>query len=412
MTTGGPAVKRLAAWDATRLQQLAADHGTPVYVLDLDRVRENCRRLSRAFADADVYYAAKANTTRAVLSTVHEEGLGVECASIGEVMRALDAGVPADNLLYTAVNPPAGDLDEAVTIDGLTITVGAVDTIERLAERGYAGRLCLRVNPGVGAGHHEHVSTGDNPKFGVPYDRARSVLTDANDRGFNVVGIHAHAGSGITTEDLADHRELVARMGALARDAEVALEFVDVGGGFGVPYRPDDPPLDLTAVAAATREAIGETDARLVVEPGRYIVADAGVLVTRVNTVKETGDHLVAGVDAGMNTLIRPALYDAYHHIVNLAHGDESRSQRTVTVAGPICESADVFGDYPDLGVPERGDFLAIGNAGAYGYEMASHYNSRPRPAIIGIREDEELVLRDRESLAAVTRGEREGDRA
>jgi len=380
----GPTVRRLADWSAADLTELADEYGTPLYVTDLDRVRENARRLLDAFPDAAVSYAVKAHTGRAVLATVRDAGLGAECASAGEVVRAIDAGY--DAVQYTAVNPPAEDLD--IVLDrwrsgvDLTVVAGARDTIDRLRDRGFDGRLALRVNPGVGAGHHEKVTTGGHAKFGVPYDRAPELLAGAR-ADFDVVGIHAHAGSGISGDDLAAHRELVARMGDLAREVG-DLEFVDVGGGFGVPYREDEPPLDLDAVAAATREALGDVDARLAVEPGRYVVADAGVLLTRVNTVKAVdGDGegtvpVVAGVDAGMTTLLRPAMYDAYHAIRNLT---DERPERPVTVAGPVCETSDLFCERRPMPTPRRGDLLAIGNAGAYGYEMASTYNSRPRPA-------------------------------
>jgi diaminopimelate decarboxylase len=191
-------------------------------------------------------------------------------------------------------------------------------------------------------------------------------------------------------------------MGDLAREAPVDLEFVDVGGGFGVPYRPGEPALDLGAVADATREALGDVDADLVVEPGRYLVADAGVLLARVNTVKEAGETVV-GVDAGMTTLLRPALYDAYHDIENLS-ASRDRPGESVTVAGPICESADVFAEGRTVRRPERGDLLAVGNAGAYGYEMASQYNSRPRPAAVAVDGDRAAVVRRRETLADLTR--------
>ncbi|MFC6785286.1 diaminopimelate decarboxylase [Halobaculum halobium] len=426
---GNPLVRRLADWDADRLRDLAAEHGTPLYVTDLDRVAENCARLRDAFSGADVKYAVKAHTGRAVLETVHEAGLDAECASAGEVRRALDAGFPGERVDYTAVNPPACDLDSVVEWWGdhpdPTITVGARDTLDRLAERGYDGRVCVRVNPGVGAGHHEKVRTGAAPKFGVPYDRAAEVVADARDR-FDVVGIHAHAGSGIhAEEDLAAHRDLVARMGELAREigsagdegGDGALEFVNVGGGFGVPYREDDPALDLDAVADATREALGDVAATLAVEPGRYVVADAGVLLTRVNTVKPTPETTVAGVDAGMTDLLRPAMYDAYHAIRTLdvdeadAEGtpeDCARDTGPVTVAGPICETGDTFCDARELPIPERDDLLAVGNAGAYGYEMASTYNSRSRPAEVSLAGD---PLRERETLAGVTRLERRGER-
>src|SRR5699024_5623112 len=291
------------------------DYGTPLYVIDLERVRSNARRVRSAFPDAHGQYAVKAHTGRAVLASVHEAGLDAECASAGEVARALDAGYEADEIQYTAVNPPDRDLDYVVDRwredDALTITVGARETLIRLSERGYDGRLCIRVNPDVGAGHHEKVRTGADAKFGVPYDRAAAVVAEARDD-FDVVGLHAHAGSGIDADQLDDHREFVRRMGALAREVG-ALEFVDVGGGFGVPYRQDEPPLYLHIVAGATRDAIGEIDARLAIEPGRYVVADAGVLLTTVNTVKSTPKTTIVGVDAGMTTLLRPALYDAFH---------------------------------------------------------------------------------------------------
>ena len=404
----GPPVRRLADWPADRLRALADEHGTPLYVIDLARVEENFRRMAAAFPDAEVYYAAKANTGRAVLRTLHAAGAGIECASAGEVSRALDAGVPADDVLYTAVNPPAEDLDFAVSVEGLTITAGARDTVDRLGERGYDGRLCVRVNPGVGAGHHAHVETGANPKFGVPADEV-PALVDAARAEFDVVGIHAHAGSGISGDDLSAHRELVSRLGDLARDVG-GLEFVDVGGGFGVPYRPDEPPLDLDAVAESTREALGPVDARLRIEPGRYLVADAGVLLTRTNTVKVAGETTVVGVDAGMNTLLRPALYGAYHHLVSLAPDADERPERTVTVAGPICESADVLGEDRRLPAPARGDLLAVGNAGAYGEVMASRYNSRPLPATVAVDGERSALVRERETLADLGRGEREVD--
>src|SRR5699024_7105109 len=178
------------------------------------------------------------------------------------------------------------------------------------------------------------------------------------------------------------------------------LEFVDVGGGFGVPYRQDEPPLDLHIVAGATRDAIGEIDARLAIEPGRYVVADAGVLLTTVNTVKSTPKTTIVGVDAGTTTLLRPALYDAFHPMT--AHAD--RGTDPVTVTGPICESSDVLCTDRPLGVPERGDVVAIGNAGAYGYEMASTYNSRPRPAEVVLSDGTSRVARRRETLADLTR--------
>jgi diaminopimelate decarboxylase len=397
-------VRRLSAWNPEPLRDVADEYDTPTYVLDLDRVRENASRLRGAFPDADLAYAVKANTTRAVLETLETTGVDAECASAGEVRRALDAGFPGDRIRYTAVNPPARDLDHVLgaDADGITVTVGAADTLDRVAERGFDGRLCVRVNPGVGAGHHEKVSTGAEPKFGVPYERAVETCERARDVG-DLVGVHAHVGSGVSGEDLAAHRDLVARMGELARDVG-DLEFVAVGGGFGVPYRESEPPLDLTAVAEATRDALGSVDARLAIEPGRYFVADAGVLVTTVNTVKETPETTVVGIDAGMTTLVRPALYDAYHEVRSLEPDQPPREPTAVELAGPVCETADVLGRDRTLPSPTRGDLLAVGNAGAYGYEMASHYNSRPRPAVVARDGTDVRLAARRETLADITR--------
>ncbi len=413
MAPRNPAVRRLATWDAERLASLASEYGTPLYVIDLDRVRQNCRRLQSAFPDATVKYAVKAHTGQAVLETVRDAGLGAECASAGEVRRVLDAGFDAADVQYTAVNPPGRDLDYVVENwwehPELTVVVDAADTVDRLAERDYDGRVAVRVNPGVGAGHHEKVTTGNHPKFGVPYDRAAAVVERVREE-FEFVGLHAHAGSGIDAEQLDDHRELVRRMGELAREIEsrgASLEFVDVGGGFGVPYRPDEPALDLSAVATATRNALGDVDATLAIEPGRYVVADAGVLLTRVNTVKPAADTTVAGVDAGMTDLLRPAMYDAYHEIRNLDAVGADRESTPVTVAGPICETADVFCEQRSLPLPERQDVLAVGNAGAYGYEMASTYNSRPRPAEVALVDGEDRLVRRRERLGDLTGLER-----
>ena len=434
-TGGNPSARRVSDWDAERLADLAAEHGTPLYVQDLDRVRENCERLRDAFPDADVRYAVKAHTGRAVLEAVREAGLDAECASAGEVDRALAAGFGGDRLHYTAVNPPARDLDYVAGVaeaeQDLTVTVGAVDPLDRLAERGYDGRVCVRVNPGVGAGHHEKVRTGGAAKFGIPYDRAADAARRAAER-FDVVGVHAHAGSGIDPEQLDSHRELVARMGELARElvdpthantAPLDLEYVDVGGGFGVPYKEGEPPLDLPAVAEATREAVAPlpSGVDLAIEPGRYVVADAGVLLTRVNTVKPTPDERVVGVDAGMTDLLRPAMYDAYHPIRNLGGGRErggsdapapdDRSATPVTVAGPICETGDTLCRNRALADPTRGDLLAVGVAGAYGYEMASQYNSRPRPAEVALDDGTAAVVRRRETLGDLAAVEREPNR-
>ncbi|SFB70674.1 diaminopimelate decarboxylase [Halobiforma haloterrestris] len=403
-----PAVRRLSDWNRSRLESLADDHETPLYVMDLDRVKENYARFSAAFPDAHVMYAAKAHTGKAVLEAVLEVGGTIECAAWGELQRAIDAGADPNELQYTAVNPPDRDLDYAAELGadnpGLTVTIGATDTLERLEERGYDGRIAIRINPGIGTGHHEKVATGADAKFGIPYERVPEVadrVREAFDG--DLVGIHAHAGSGVLTDDLEDHCRAIERVGEMARRVgDEDLEFVDVGGGYGVPYREDEEPLDLERTAEMVRDAVGDLEAQLKLEPGRYIVADAGLILTEVNTIKEAPDTTVVGVDASLSTLIRPAMFGSYHPMLNVSAPD--RETLEATVGGPVCTSADVFAHDRPIARPERGDVLAIGNAGSYGYELANQFHSQPRPAEIALEDGEARVARRRETLADVTR--------
>jgi diaminopimelate decarboxylase len=403
----GPPVRRIGDWDADRLAALADEHDTPLYVLDLDRVRANYRRFAAAFPDAEVMYAAKANTGRATLATLVDEGVPIECAAAGEIERALAAGADGDEIQYTAVNPPDRDLDYAVERweehPGLTVTAGARDTLDRLAERGFDGRLALRVNPGIGTGHHEKVATGADAKFGLLANEVPEVAAAARER-FDLVGLHAHVGSGVLSDDIPDHREAIGRVADIAREVG-DLEFVDVGGGFGVPYHPDEDPLDVDEVARAVRAELDGVDATLKLEPGRYVVADAAVIVARVNTVKDTPGTTVVGVDAGLTTLIRPAMFDAYHPMRTLGR---EKPVEPLSVGGPLCTSADVFCTDRPLAHPERGDLLAIGNAGAYGYELTTQFHSQPRPAEVSLDHGEARITREREDLSDVMRLERE----
>ncbi|MBX0321772.1 diaminopimelate decarboxylase [Halomicroarcula sp. F13] len=411
MSHDSPPVRRLADWDHDRLGRLAAEHGTPLYVLDVDRVAENYERFASAFPDAHVMYAAKAHTGRAVLSKLLDTGADIECAAWGELQRAIDAGADPDTLQYTAVNPPDHDLDYAVDLaednPGLTVTGGARDTFDRLEARGYDGRVAIRVNPGIGTGHHEKVATGKDAKFGIPYDQVPEVAEDVAE-GFDLVGIHAHAGSGVLHDDLDDHCRAIGKVADMGRKVETEvtpLEFVDFGGGFGVPYREDEEPLDMQVVGEKVRDAVGELDAQIKLEPGRYVVADAECILTEVNTVKETPAATVVGVDASLATLIRPAMFGSYHPIRNVTAPD--REAEPVSVGGPCCTSADVFCTDRPIARPEREDLLAIGNAGAYGYELANQFHSQPRPAEVAIEGGETRVVRERETLDDVTSLER-----
>jgi diaminopimelate decarboxylase len=410
MSHDSPPVRRLADWDHERLRSVAAEYGTPLYVVDLDRVAQNYERFAAAFPDAHVMYAAKAHTGQAVLSKLLETGADIECAAWGELQRAIDAGADPNTLQYTAVNPPDRDLDYAVELaadnPGLTITAGARHTFDRLEERGYDGRVAIRINPGIGTGHHEKVATGKDAKFGIPYDEVPEVAADVRER-FDLVGLHAHAGSGVLHEDLDDHCRAIGKVADMGREViadGATLDFVDFGGGFGVPYRETVEPLDMDVVGEKVREAVGDLDAQVKLEPGRYVVADAECILTEVNTVKETPAATVVGVDASLATLIRPAMFGSYHPIRNVTAPD--READPVSVGGPCCTSADVFCTDRPIARPERTDLLAIGNAGAYGYELANQFHSQPRPAEVAFEGGETRVVRERETLADVTRME------
>ncbi len=404
------AVKRLADWDGDRLERLADEHGTPLYVTDHDRIRENFARFESAFDFAHVMYAVKANTGRAVVQTLYDAGADIECAAAGELHRALAAGVAPEDLQYTAVNPPDGDLDFAVELwedtPELTITGGAEMTLDRLEARGFDGRLALRVNPGIGTGHHEKVATGKDAKFGIPYDEVPGLVESARKR-FDFVGLHAHVGSGVLSDDLADHRRALRKVAELAERVG-DLEFLDLGGGFGVPYRPEEPPLDIEAAAEMVKEVTEGVDATIALEPGRYLVADAGALLTRVNTIKETTETRVVGVDAGLTSLIRPAMFDSYHHIRNVTGGDREAVESSV--GGPLCTSADVFCTDRPIPRPEANDLLAIGNVGAYGINLASQFHSQPKPAEVAIEGEKEGMTRRRETFEDLTRLEDEAE--
>ncbi|GAB3688667.1 diaminopimelate decarboxylase [Salinarchaeum chitinilyticum] len=427
MTDSSPPIRRLADWDHDALTALADEYDTPLYVTDLDRVAENYARIDDAFEGIECMYAAKANTGQAVMARLLEEGATIECAAAGELHRAVEAGADPNTLQYTATNPPARDLDWVVDFwetdaPKLTVTIGATDTLDRLEARGFDGRLAIRVNPGIGAGHHEKVATGKDAKFGIPHEAVPDVAADAAER-FDLVGLHAHVGSGmLTEEDLDAHRRALARVAdcAAAIEAEQgsgALEFVDVGGGFGVPYREDEDPLDLDAVADYLHETFADVEARLKAEPGRYVVADASLVLTEVNTIKEAPDAYVVGVDASLATMIRPAMFDSYHPIRNLsAYGNGSavtgpdatdRDAIPASVGGPLCTSADVFCTDRPIAEPRRGDLLAIGNTGAYGIELANQFHSQPKPAEVGLAAGEVSVLRGREGYDDLLHHER-----
>ncbi len=353
-----------------------AGEGTPVYVYDADTMRARAGSLLGIDAVDRVLYAMKANPHPALLGLLAGLGVGFECVSPGELERVFSVvpDLDPERVLFTPNFAPREDY--AAGLDrGVHLTLDNLHPLRAWPELFAGARVLLRVDPGQGKGHHRHVRTaGNRSKFGIALDELDEAAALVAAAGATVVGLHAHAGSGIRT--VGHWSETAWILGEVApRFPEV--EVLDLGGGLGVPEKPTDRPLDLDALAeslAAARAALGGR--RLWLEPGRFLVAEAGVLLARVTQTKAKGAQRYVGVDAGMHTLIRPALYGAWHEIVNLSRLGEPIAC-TASVVGPICETGDTLGAGRRLPDTVEGDVLLIGTAGAYGAAMSSRYNLR-----------------------------------
>lgn len=361
------------------LMELARRHGA-AYVYDLDVVRENARQLT-SLAGADrVLYAVKANNHADVLRAVHETGLGFECVSPGEIHRVLELvpGLDPRRILFTPNFAPRSEYRYGLQ-RGVWVTLDNIYPLREWGEE-FAGReIFLRVDTGHGHGHHEHVKTaGLHSKFGIPLFELTEARKLTVRCGARVVGLHAHTGSGILMPE--NWRNVASILAGVAGEFP-HLRILDLGGGLGVPEKSGGRRLDLAALGAGLGEIRNAwPDYEIWLEPGRYVIAEAGVLLATVTQTKGKGEVQYVGINTGMNSLIRPVLYGAYHEIANLSRWGE-HSAEVVNVVGPICESGDRLGNERLLPACREGDVLAIANAGAYGHVMSSHYNLR-EPAI------------------------------
>jgi diaminopimelate decarboxylase len=399
------------------VRDIARDFGTPTYVYDADGIAERVARL-RAF-DV-VRYAQKANSNLAVLDRVRRAGALVDAVSAGEIHRALAAGWPAAGdpapIVYTADVFDRESLD-AVLERGIAVNCGSADMIDQYAERGGAGALTLRVNPGFGHGHSRKTNTGGPlSKHGIWHEDLEDALARAARHGLAVTGLHLHIGSGVDMRHLSQVAEAACE---LARRVGHGLDAISAGGGLPTRYRDADPEVDVDAyfsVWDAVRERLARGlghGVRLEIEPGRYLVAESGWLVTEVRAVKRTPEHAFVLVDAGFHTLARPVMYGSYHPMALAPADGAERPLRDVVVAGPLCESGDVFtqdegGLVRTQPLPEArvGDLVVIGCAGAYGAVMASNYNSKPLPAEVLVAGGKAHLVRARQSAADLVRGE------
>lgn len=366
-----------AWWHRKRgeLMQVAAEKPN-AYVYDRDTIRSAARNLKGLESVDRVLYAVKANFNADVLRTLNTEGVDFECVSPGEVewLESIFPDLDLSRILFTPNFAPRSEYEWGLR-KGIQVTLDNLYPLEAWPELFEGARLFVRVDPGEGRGHHEHVKTaGVHSKFGIPrfeVDELKRLVAAA---GATITGIHAHSGSGIL--DPLNWRKVAAELVEVAKEFP-DVEVIDLGGGLGIPEKTGDRPFDLVRLDASLaefREAYPQY--RLWIEPGRFLVAQSGVLLTHVTQVKGKGDMRYVGVSTGMNSLIRPALYGAYHEIVNLSRADSAASE-TVTVVGPICETGDRLGSDRLLPPSQEGDVILIANAGAYGYVMSSKYNRR-----------------------------------
>lgn len=395
------------------LQHVAEAFGTPTYVYFSEVIRRQVAGLRQQLSGlpAQLLYAMKANSHPAVLAVLRDEGVGIDAVSPGELLLARRVGFPAADILFSGNNLTDDEMHFAHA-QGVLLNIGELTRLERYG-RAYPGSaVCVRLNPQIGAGHHEHVITaGAFSKFGVPVaqiDDLRAVLARYDLR---LVGLHQHIGSGIPNTEVL--WQAIAVLLDAARQFP-GLRFLNVGGGLGIPYHPDDAALDLenfhqriALPLQAFRQRYGR-DLAFRFEPGRYLVAESGVLLMRVTAVKTTADRVFVGTDSGFNHLVRPAMYGAYHALYNLSHPDGPL--RRYDVVGNICESGDLFARDRWLQEVREGDVLAVLDAGAYGLSMASTYNLRPLPAevLVGPDDTARLVTRRRtaEDLVAALMAE------
>ncbi len=391
--------------DRVPLTAIADAVSTPTYVYSGSMIRQTYRAFAQAFTGRDVLicYALKANSNLAVLGLLAREGAGADSVSIGEIRRAVAAGVNPQKIVFAGVAKSAAEIAEALALGILQFNVESVPELERIsalaAARGQVADIAIRVNPDVDAGTHAKITTGKKGnKFGIDLDQAQAVYAHAATLpGVRAAAVAMHIGSQITT--VAPFEAALTRLVALAEALIAAghpITRLDCGGGVGIPYH-GEAPIDITAYADMVKRVTAGFKGTLMFEPGRYIVGNAGLLLTKIEYVKQGSDRRFYILDAGMNDLIRPAMYEAWHDIVSVRESAETLAP--VDIVGPICESSCIFAKdrpMPPLG---NGDLLAILSAGAYSAAMASSYNTRALPAEVLVEGDQFAVIKARRSL-------------
>jgi len=409
-----PTTESGAFFDGVDLQALARRLPTPFHVYSATAIRERIAALTAAVAglDALICYAVKANSNTAILQLMAEAGLGADIVSAGELRRSLRAGIPAERIVFSGVGKTAAEIDEALATGILRFNVESRDeleTLQRVAhERGTIAAAAVRINPDVDAGTHAKISTGKaENKFGVSLHEARAWFADSTRfPNARLDGLHVHIGSQILKPE--PYEAAFEQVAAFERELASSgheINSIDVGGGLGVSYREGiDQPIGLPAYAGIIRRALRHFTGQIVFEPGRLLVADAGLLLTRVIRIKHGDQRHFLVLDSAMNDLQRPSLYDAWHAIEPVAATKESLV--AYDIVGPVCESADTFARGRFLPQCEPGDLLMIRATGAYGASMASTYNSRPLAAEVLLDEGRYAIVRRAQTLDELTAGE------
>ena len=410
---GGRVGTGILGFDPALLRSIADRVGTPVYVYSANVIRAQYHALHDALSDVPhrICYSVKANGNLGVLKVLKELGAGADIVSVGELRRALAAGFEADAIVFSGVGKTAAELEDAIRtgVGFLNIESAAeLDVVIAVArKRQKPSHVGIRVNPDVATETHPYTRTGEKTaKFGVPYDEVVAVAQRiAAEPLLNLRGLAMHLGSQITDVEPYHHGtvKLLELVTALRASGITTIEALDVGGGLGVRYHNEKAPSP-KAFADAVAPAVKQAGLGLMCEPGRYLVANAGVLLTRVLYRKHSGGKEFVVVDAGMTDFVRPSHYNAHHDIVPLRDGN--RPEETVNIVGPICESGDFLALDRKLPAVVAGEYLAVLGAGAYGFVMSSTYNQRPRPPEVLVEGDRYYVARQRETLEDLLRGE------
>lgn len=389
---------------------LADTYQTPLYVYDLERITQAFCAIKDAFKARKslICYALKANSNLSIIHHLAQLGSGADCVSIGEVRRALRAGIPKYKIIFSGVGKQDNEIEEALQSDILFLNVESEEEllrIESIAKKlDKIARISVRVNPNIDAKTHPYISTGLNEnKFGVDIEQAKSMYIFAKNAQFlEPIGIHFHIGSQITDlEPIKQSAQKIAQLTHSLLALKIDLKFFDIGGGIGIRYT-DESLINPYDYAQAILEALYGLDLTIICEPGRFLVGESGVLLTRVLYEKHNGHKRFVIVDAAMNDLMRPALYRATHQVEYFLKDkrvDSSLESSLCDIVGPICESSDYLAKNIKLPPLQAGDVLVLKNAGAYGYSMASNYNTRPRPAEVALMQGNARLIKHRESF-------------